>query len=376
VIPQYAFSDRSRQEAKSVFIHEIIPHMSQRPKEPSYSCDDIHLSWIVDSSLHDRMKNMEGAANDGLGFEPEIVQAEIVETAPGTPWEWQEVYAARRDRHWKLAVVLFVATCLSVLFVGSMQSGESVGWYQGMLYGLRYAIPLMTILVCHEMGHFLFAHRHQVYASLPYFIPMPLPPFGTFGAVIAMEPRVGGRKAIFDIGISGPLAGLIPTILFLVIGLQHSNLVVPPRGETGFGVPPLIAFLADELGRPIPTDRGIIFSDPMVFAAWVGLFITSLNLIPIGQLDGGHVLYALLRRKAHIVARILLYSAMFFVVLNFKSYYGWMPMLALVFFVLGPIHPPTANDDEPLGMGRTILGWLTLAFVIVGFTRMPIFMPQ
>jgi membrane-associated protease RseP (regulator of RpoE activity) len=108
---------------------------------------------------------------------------------------------------------------------------------------------------------------------------------------------------------------------------------------------------------------------PVAMAGWVGLFITSLNLIPIGQLDGGHVLYALLRRKAHKVATLLLFSAVLVVILH--GLWQWSVMLLLL-LVMGPIHPPTANDDEPLGMGRIILGWLTLAFIIVGFTPMPI----
>ena len=152
----------------------------------------------------------------------------------------------------------------------------------------------MTILLCHEMGHFLQAQRYGVYASLPFFIPVPVQPFGTMGAVIVMEPRVGHRRALFDIGITGPLAGLVPTLVFLVIGLQHSTFAMP--GKESYGDPLLVRFLANWILGPTPAGLAIVV-DPMAFAGWVGLFITSLNLIPIGQLDGGHVLYALLRRR-------------------------------------------------------------------------------
>jgi membrane-associated protease RseP (regulator of RpoE activity) len=226
------------------------------------------------------------------------------------------------------------------------------------------------------MGHFIQAYRYGVYASLPYFIPMPFSPLGTFGAVIAMEPRIGGRRALFDIGISGPLAGLVPTFIFLIIGLQHSKYAMLPSnviassGEPIYGAPPVLWFLADLiLHRPKGTG---IELDPMAFAGWVGLLITSLNLIPIGQLDGGHVLYALLRRKAHRVAKFLLFAALLLVIFYWHE---WIVMLALLFF-MGPIHPPTADDEEPLGTVRIILGWLTLAFIFIGFTAEPIILPR
>jgi membrane-associated protease RseP (regulator of RpoE activity) len=238
-------------------------------------------------------------------------------------------------------------------------------------------VPVMTILLCHEMGHFLQAYRYGVYASLPYFIPMPFPPLGTFGAVIAMEPRMGGRRALFDIGISGPLAGLVPTLVCCIVGLQYSKLEPVHANASGgisFGSP--LVFDALSYWRFGSVPRGYdIFLDPIAFAGWVGLLITSLNLIPIGQLDGGHVLYALLRRKAHKVATLLLFTAVFLVIWYWKDLRGWTPMLFLL-FMIGPIHPPTANDDEPLGIGRVILGWLTLAFIIVGFTPTPIIFPS
>ena len=231
----------------------------------------------------------------------------------------------------------------------------------------------MTILLCHEMGHFIQAWRYGVYASLPYFIPMPFSPIGTLGAVIAMEPRMGHRRALFDIGITGPLAGLVPTLIFLVVGLRYSDIRVPAEGSMLFGDPWLFHFLAERILRPMSPGEEV-FTHPMAFAGWVGLLITSLNLIPIGQLDGGHILYALLRRKAHKVATFLLLMATVLVVLNLRALSPWLLMLFLL-FMMGPIHPPTADDEEPLGAFRTVLGWLTLAFIVVGFTPTPIIIP-
>lgn len=313
------------------------------------------------------MQKMDNPSYEEAGSEPEIIRAEVVEVTPAAPWEWQEVRPVPPQRRWRLPLLLFVATCLSTLYVGSAA---------GLLHGLQYAVPVMVILLCHEMGHFIQAHRYGVYASWPYFIPMPFSPLGTFGAVIAMEPRIGGRRALFDIGISGPLAGLVPTFIFLIIGLRHSKYIEVPQdvlaasGEFFYGAPLVFQFLADRL---VPSSNGTVLRlDPMAFAGWVGLLITSLNLIPIGQLDGGHVLYALLRRKAHRVAKFLLFGGLLLVIFYWHE---WIVMVALL-FLLGPIHPPTADDQEPLGTVRIILGWLTLAFILVGFTPQPIIVPS
>jgi membrane-associated protease RseP (regulator of RpoE activity) len=272
---------------------------------------------------------------------------------------------------------LFVVTCLSTLLAGSAGPflnryesgyGPALSLWLGFIDGLTYAVPVMTILVCHEMGHFVQAWRNGVYASLPYFIPMPISPIGTFGAVIAMEPRRGDRRAVFDIGISGPLAGLVPTIIFLLVGLHYSYVV---KGKPSYGEPLLMKFIINALFGSIPEGYKIAMH-PMAFAGWVGLLITSLNLIPIGQLDGGHVLYGMIRHRAHEVAKYILIAAIVAVIA--LGYWQWSLMLILL-TMMGIRHPPTADDDAPLGAGRYILGVLTLAFVIIGFTPTPFSMP-
>jgi membrane-associated protease RseP (regulator of RpoE activity) len=254
-----------------------------------------------------------------------------------------------------LPVILFLFTCYTTYRVG----------------GVTYALPLLGTLLCHEFGHYLQARRYRVPATLPLFIPMPFGPIGTMGAVIAMRGHMGSRKALFDIGISGPLAGLVPALLCCVVGLSLSYVGEIPKGITPSGMqlgePLLFKWLSYLYFGPLP-DHQTVFLHPLGFAGWVGVFITALNLIPISQLDGGHVLYALLRTKAHIVAWAVLTAAFVGVILTDR--YEWSLMLFLL-IMMGPSHPPTANDNMPLGTPRIILGWLTLCFVIIGFTPTP-----
>jgi membrane-associated protease RseP (regulator of RpoE activity) len=256
-------------------------------------------------------------------------------------------------RSLRLSVLLFIASCLSTCFAN--------GW--------EYSAALMTTLLAHELGHFFQAMRYGVPATLPYFIPFPFSPIGTMGAVIFIPPGMGDRRALFDIGISGPLAGLVPALIFSVLGLHWSEVVplVAHPGSLELGEPLLFKVLGYWIFGDIG-DHQTIALHPVAFAGWVGILITALNLFPIGQLDGGHVLYALLRRGAHGIAQIVLAAAVVGVIIS--GYWGWSLMLMLL-MLIGPKHPPTANDDVPLGPMRIVLGWLALLFVIIGFTPTP-----
>ena len=270
-----------------------------------------------------------------------------------------------RRRVW-LPLILFVATCVSTYVTGGWD-GREFKWTRG----LAFSMALMVTLTAHELGHFVQARRYRVPASLPYFIPMPANPIGTMGAVIFMHPRMGHRKALFDIAITGPLAGLVPALAFTLIGLRLSSVDEIADNEPALmlGEPVLFRLMAYLTFGPLPEGKDIML-DPIGFAGWVGIFITALNLIPIGQLDGGHILYALLRTKAHPLSRGLLFAAAVSVVLS--GYWGWSLMILLL-LLMGPVHPPTSDDQMPLGRGRMILGWITLLFVFVGFTPTPFF---
>jgi membrane-associated protease RseP (regulator of RpoE activity) len=198
---------------------------------------------------------------------------------------------------------------------------------------------------------------------------MPNSPIGTMGAVIVMQPGKGDRRSLFDIAVTGPLAGLLPALVFSVLGLQWSEVVAIGGEGAGLtlGEPLVFKLLAYFVFGPMPEEQHIALH-PVAFAGWVGIFITALNLIPIGQLDGGHILYALLRRRAHVIAEVLLFAAMAAVVI--WGYWGWTLMILLL-MLMGPVHPSTADDNVPLGAARTWLGWLSLAFVPLGFTPVP-----
>jgi membrane-associated protease RseP (regulator of RpoE activity) len=322
-------------------------------------------SYLSDSS----------GTNQEAHWAPVIV---LAEAAPGPEDPELRLPPPRRRRVW-LPLVLFLATCLSTLTAGgfvvgyafAQRYGLAVGLLAGFIEGLKYAVPVMTILICHEMGHFIQAWRYRVYASWPYFIPMPFSPLGTFGAVIAMEARTGDRRALFDIGITGPLAGLVPTMIFLLLGLHWSHIEPVAASANRYGNPLLLEWLARWMIGPMPPGSDIVLN-PVLFAGWVGLLVTSLNLLPIGQLDGGHILYGILRRKAHGVAAAVLVAVVALV--GILNLWWWWPMLILLALVVGTRHPPTANDYVPLGWFRLVLGLLTLAFLPLGFTPWP-FMP-
>lgn len=276
-------------------------------------------------------------------------------------------------RSWQTPLLLFIATIASTFWIHYPYpfinpEASDAARVAGIRDALLYCGGIMFILTAHELGHFVQALRYRVPTSYPYFIPMPISLIGTMGAVIALRGHMGNRKTLFDIGISGPLAGLVPAIVLSVIGIQWSQ-VLPTQegGYQSFGEPLLFTWLIHWLKGPLPQGTDVMLH-PLAFAGWVGFLITSINLFPVGQLDGGHILYAILRRKSYPVALLVLVGAGLGMVL--LNSYQLLPMLLLLIW-MRPFHPPTANDAEPLGLGRTILGIATLMFLVVGFTPTP-----
>jgi len=269
-----------------------------------------------------------------------------------------------------LPAVLFGLTCLSTFFTGGAWSTQ-VGRYEYAFHfnwqeGAAYMLAVLAILLAHEMGHFVQAVRHGIPASLPYFIPMPFSPFGTMGAVIGMQGSRADRRQLFDIGITGPLAGLVVALPIAVYGIQTA---VPYDGPAFRAVDPLLfRWLIQYLRPELPADT-LFAWNPFYLAAWVGMLITGLNMMPLSQLDGGHIAYALFGRGAHLLARGIVLAA--FVFMMAINQYSWMMMLVVV-FAIGIDHPPTSNDRAELGWPRRIIGFASLAIPILCLAPVPI----
>jgi membrane-associated protease RseP (regulator of RpoE activity) len=201
-----------------------------------------------------------------------------------------------------ISIALFCLTFASTTFVGSLSSAEIGPWF---VTGLTYSVPLMAILLAHELGHYIAARIHRVPASLPFFMPVPIPPLGTMGAVILMPGRIARRDALFDNGAAGPLAGLAVALPVLIYGLAHSAVGAPPHGDYLMeGHSLLYTALLRLVKGPIPPGQDIQLT-PTAFAGWAGLLVTMINLLPALQLDGGHVAYALFGERQETFSRWL-----------------------------------------------------------------------
>jgi membrane-associated protease RseP (regulator of RpoE activity) len=236
--------------------------------------------------------------------------------------------------------------------------------------GLLYMGCVLSILMCHEMGHFVMTVIYGVRASWPYFLPVPISAIGTMGAVIRMDGSRADRKQIFDIGLAGPLAGLVVAIPVVWIGASQLDLSIAPEGLE-FGLPLAVRWLLVVL-HPAAKDAQYIALNqlnPFFMAGWVGMLITGLNMLPVSQLDGGHITYALFGRGAHWLARgfmLAVFGFMIVIVTVYHSFPPWLPMALLVMFI-GTDHPPTRDDTVPLGWFRTAIGCASLLIPVFCF---------
>ncbi|MCX6139313.1 MAG: site-2 protease family protein [Candidatus Kapabacteria bacterium] len=323
---------------------------------------------------------------------------------------------------------LFVATFVTCMMAGAQWMMKDPFVIENWSFGLTYALLVMSFLATHEFGHYFAARWHGIDATLPYFIPVPstVMPFGTFGAVIRTKSPLQTRNALFDVGVSGPLAGFVVCMVILIVGI-----VTLPGPEYLYGIHPTYATL-----KEIPAS-GMTFGDTLLFSSlrwafsgivtlppmneiyhypflcvgWFGLFVTALNMLPFGQLDGGHVLYALLGKKQHAVARVLwwiLFAFAIFSMLNivyvllaepyaepwimwlqtniypqlgrmiettpwlFHMGELWIFWMFLVRFVIKIDHAEIP-DPAPLSPGRQVVGWLSIVMLIVSFSPRAIF---
>ena len=280
--------------------------------------------------------------------------------------------AARRAlsgwKGWPLNLALLIATLGTTLFVGAtMEGADPLSQPLALLRGVPFSASLLLILGCHELGHYLTARAYGVQVSLPYFIPLPLPPMGTMGAIIKMRSPIPSRKVLFDIGIAGPLLGLVVALPVLVLGLILS----PVKSMTGVvlqeGNSLAYLFLKWILKGPIPAGSDVILH-PLALAGWLGLFVTALNLLPLSQLDGGHIAYAILGGRFRKVIWLFLGGL---VVLFFVSRWeGWLVWVALT-VGLGLRHPPPLDDLTPLDPLRRWLALLALGLLVALLPPLP-----
>ena len=304
--------------------------------------------------------------------------------------EPRQFVAARRKRPFVLALVLFALTIISTLAVGrefSLSYAQNRAPFAGLadpfaptwqalmhprllLQGLPFSLTLISILLVHELGHFFACRYYGIDSSYPYFLPAPTL-IGTFGAFIRIRSPILNRKALFDVGISGPVAGFALVLPILAAGVYFSK-VVPGAQKDAlviFGNPPLMKFFI-ALFHPGVKASDVLLT-PEALAAWVGLFATALNLLPIGQLDGGHIVYSVSsekhRRISQIVGVALFGMAIFF-------WHGWIVFAVLV-FILGYRHPMLLDSWTPLDRKRRAWAIVALVIFLLCFTPLPLSNP-
>jgi membrane-associated protease RseP (regulator of RpoE activity) len=242
----------------------------------------------------------------------------------------------------------------------------SVAQPDSLLAGLPFSLTLMTILLAHEMGHYLTCRHYGIDASLPYFLPAPTL-IGTFGAFIRIRSAIPTRRQLFDVGIAGPLAGFVFVIPALAIGLAYSKIIpgVGVQGDFVFSTPGVMRMLQRLIMPGVSTSD--ILVHPIARAAWAGVFATALNLMPIGQLDGGHILYSYIGDYHKILTRIFVVALL---PLGFFYSWSWVFWAALIFF-FGMKHP-RLYDRAPLGRGRAQLAILALVIFVASFSPAPV----
>lgn len=268
-----------------------------------------------------------------------------------------------------LHILLFVLTFFSTLAVGAVHQGVNIIEKPFEIYkGFPFSATLLVILLSHEFSHYISSKKHHVVATLPYFLPAPTF-FGTLGAFIKMKSPITTKNALVDIGASGPIAGFVVSIVATVVGLSFSKVmpVVKAQEMIRLGDSLLFAGLTKLVVGTVPNNYDL-YLHPIAFAGWIGFFVTFLNLIPIGQLDGGHIAYAFLGERHTKISKVLIAVL---VLLGVFVYEGWL-VWAVLLLVLGFRHPPIVYSEIPLDPRRKMIGYAAMAIFILTFTPVPI----
>lgn len=311
----------------------------------------------------------------------------------------QEVTGVRSRRNYLLHLALFVITFFTTTVAGVFWLNKDGFDLANFSYGLPYSLAILGMLAAHEFGHYFAAQYHGVQTTLPFFIPTPpflLNPFGTMGAIIRIRSPIHSKRALFDIGIAGPLAGLVMTLGVLMYGLatlpgkeylysvhpEYALLQELPKNGLTFGdslVTLSLRYVFSQSGFFPPMNE--IYHYPFLCVGWFGLFVTALNLIPVGQLDGGHILYAMIGKGQGIIARLFLGALVLIGLSGFLPFLGfnvqpgtvgWLVWAAILIFIVKLDHPPIADDVE-LDPQRKMLGWITFGIFIISFAPIPFF---
>ncbi|MGB8656784.1 MAG: site-2 protease family protein [Candidatus Zixiibacteriota bacterium] len=265
-------------------------------------------------------------------------------------------------------IVLFALTVITTLSAGAiMNQVDPIAHPLLIFKGASFALPLLLILSVHEFGHYVESRRNGIKVSLPYFIPGPTL-FGTFGAVIRSKSPFRNRRDLLDVGAAGPIAGFVVSIAAVVIGLYHSRIIPEVSGEgLLLGDSLIFKALSYLVLKEVPSGHTVLLS-PTAFAGWAGILVTMLNLLPIGQLDGGHIMYALLGKVQRRVATV---ATVALIPLGVFLWQGWFVWIVLV-LLIKIAHPPTLDDQIPLDTKRKVVGWLAMLIFVLSFTPVPI----
>lgn len=319
---------------------------------------------ISDSLIIDRLAGLPG-------------NSEVLNTRPIVVIRVQIPEKITRLRIPWVNIILFILTVCSTMIGGAGLEGIDVLGNPQILWqnplpviraGIPFSFALLGILLFHEFGHYIFSRKNGVKVSLPYFVPFPNF-IGTMGAVIRSKSPFINRRQLLEVGAAGPLAGMIVAIPLVIWGMAHPKFIPEPTSNLGMvnlGSSLLFGFI-DKLVAPLPPPGFIAIIHPVAFAGWVGFLVTMLNLMPISQFDGGHILYAMFGKIQHKLAYI------FMAILVALSFYwvGWLIWIAFG-LLLRPNHPPTVLDDIPLERKHKIIGYICILLFILCFMPTPI----
>lgn len=294
---------------------------------------------------------MNGYDNKIIEFEEVDGQFRLIRPKKRVPW---------------INIILFILTFFTTTFAGATFSTKSAEEGIKFFTGLSFSVPLLIILLFHEFGHYLMSKKHNVSATLPYFIPAPSF-IGTFGAIIKMKSAITDKKSLIDIGATGPIAGFLISIPVLVYGISNSTISeIKSSGGIILGDSLILKFLTYLIWGKLPSELDLVLH-PAAFAGWIGTFVTSMNLIPVGQLDGGHILYALFPK---LFKKLSLPIIIFLFIIGFLGWEGWI-FWGFLLLILGRNHPPVVDEEEKLPISKKIIGIIALFIFIITFVPVP-----